>query len=100
MTTIAIDYDGTWTADPTLWVDFATRAALHGHRVIIATGRHGYSDDMRTLPAWIEVFYTKGQLKEDALRKAGVVVNIWIDDMPGMIQDCRILRDSGNDGVL
>lgn len=98
--TIAIDYDGTWTADPALWTDFAGKAAQRGHRVVIATARHHHSDDMRTLPNWMEVFYTKGKLKEEVLRKAGVPVHIWIDDMPGMIQDCLILRESEGDSVL
>lgn len=37
------------------------------------------------------IVYCGRDLKEHATRKAGWVVNIWIDDMPGMIQDCRIL---------
>jgi len=43
------------------------------------------------LPAGMPIVYCGRDLKEHATRKAGWVVNIWIDDMPGMIQDCRIL---------
>lgn len=92
--TIAIDYDGTWTADPDLWEKFAGIAAQKGHKVIIATGRHYYSDDMRVLPKWLTVIYTKGQLKEQALLKEGIKVDIWCDDMPGMIQECRVIKPS------
>jgi hypothetical protein len=49
------------------------------------------------------IVYCGRDLKEHATRKAGWVVNIWIDDMPGMIQDCRILGgdlSSANDQAL
>jgi len=37
--TIAIDYDGTITADMPMWVDVIKTMILHGHQVIIATMR-------------------------------------------------------------
>lgn len=91
--TIAIDYDGPWTADPELWRIFAQTSLASGHRVIIATGRPGWSDDMTRggIPPGITIHYTAGTLKETALRQQGITVDIWIDDNPGMIQDCRIL---------
>lgn len=94
--TIAIDYDGTWTADPALWRSFVASAEARGHRVIIVTGRHGWTDDMTRggIPPSVPIHYTAGALKETALRQQGITVDIWIDDMPGMIQDCRILPGS------
>ena len=64
-----------------------------GHIVILATGRSGWSEDMGRahLPSKMPIVYCGRELKERATRKAGWSVNIWIDDTPGMIQECRIL---------
>jgi hypothetical protein len=91
--TLAIDFDHTWTADPHGWKAWHDIMVERGHIVLLATGRSGWSDDMSRahLPAEMPIVYCGRDLKEHATRKAGWVVNIWIDDMPGMIQDCRIL---------
>lgn len=91
--TLAIDFDHTWTADPHGWKAWHDIMVARGHIVLLATGRSGWSDDMSRahLPAEMPIVYCGRDLKEHATRKAGWVVNIWIDDMPGMIQDCRIL---------
>ena len=67
-----------------------------GHIVIIATGREKWSEDMErlSLPIGIPIVYCGRDLKEKAVRADGWSVNIWIDDIPGMIQDCRILSGS------
>ena len=91
--TIAIDFDQTWTADPAGWYSFYHMMAARGHTIILATGREKWSDDMAraNLPSGMRIIYCGRQLKEQACRANGHHVNIWIDDMPGMIQDCRIL---------
>lgn len=97
--TIAIDFDNTWSADPEGW-----RAVFHlltsrGHAVIMATGRRGWSEDMGRagLPSNMPIVYCGSELKEKATRAAGYEVDIWIDDMPGMIQHCYILGSSTDD---
>lgn len=96
--TIGIDFDGTWTADPGLWRDFTLAAMRKGHRVVMVTGRKAWSDDMNrhAIPGTMQIVYTGGKLKEQAALAEGVKVDVWIDDMPGMIQDCRILGDAPN----
>lgn len=93
--TLAIDFDHTWTADPYGWRAWHDLMVARGHIVLLATSRSGWSDDMSRahLPTDMPIVYCGRDLKEHATKKAGWVVNIWIDDMPGMIQDCRILKD-------
>lgn len=89
---LAIDYDGTWTADPDLWAAFSRMAKARGHEIWCVTGRQ---------PAMMpEVFATAGAVlgadrclaaggepKAQAFeRRTGKRVDIWIDDMPEMIQ--------------
>lgn len=86
--TIALDYDNTYTADPPMWDAFIGCAQGRGHTVIIATGRR--ENDPATVPG-VKTIYCGHSLKEHACRAAGINVDIWIDDMPGMIQECRII---------
>lgn len=92
---IAIDFDKTFTEDPQLWLSFIHNASLRGHEIICATSRKEYSNDMNRhgWPIQYPIVYCWGQFKEHACAKAGYKVDIWIDDIPGMIQDCRILND-------
>jgi hypothetical protein len=99
---IAIDFDGTWTADPEGWYSFTHMMMARGHTVIIATGRKEWTDDMvrAKIPSGMRIIYCGGQLKEQACRAQGFTVHIWIDDMPGMIQNCAILPAPRNDADI
>lgn len=94
--TIAIDLDNTWTSAPHMWFGIRSRIEYEGHKVIMVTARHHpISEHERRrylLPADLPIIYTSGELKEPAARAAGYKVDIWIDDAPGMIQECAILR--------
>ena len=92
--TFAIDFDGTWTLDPEAWGLWYKMMIQRGHAVILATGRHGWSEDMSRakLPATMPIVYCKGELKADAVQRQGWRVDVWIDDMPGMIMECQILK--------
>ena len=93
--TIAIDFDKTWTADPQAWTQFYHFMRARGHTVIIVTNRTGPSDDMKrhSLPPDIITIYCGGNFKEPMVLASGRKVDIWIDDMPGTIQNCAILAD-------
>lgn len=97
--TIAIDYDGTWTRAPWLWRRLYFSCFGVNHTMIMVTGRSGWSDDMErgNIPETMRIIYTGGKMKEAHCRSIGVTVDVWIDDMPGMIQDCRILADNMGD---
>lgn len=91
--TFAIDFDGTWTLDPTAWGAWYELMTQRGHTIILATGRHGWSEDMARaeLPATMPIIYCKGEMKLPAVARAGHRVDVWIDDMPGMITESLIL---------
>lgn len=89
--TFALDYDGTYTADPELWLDFIVNAKKNGHRVIVVTMRtieEGKSIDDR-LQNECQVFCTSRKAKKKFMRMQGIEPNIWIDDNPDwLFEDC------------
>lgn len=92
--TISLDYDHTFTADPDLWRQFISDAQRRGHTVVCVTGRReppDFSRDPRMPDSVPIVCVGPDALKRDAAAKAGHPINIWIDDMPGVIEPCRIL---------
>ena len=94
---IAIDYDDTWSADPEMWNEIVRIMEHAGHSVIIATSRRHWSDDMERgrIPSHLTIVYCGNNFKEHEVElQTGCVVDIWIDDMPGMIQQCLILNDN------
>lgn len=79
---IALDYDGTYTRDPTMWAQFIELARGLGHEVVCVTQR--FEDDPEEcLPEMpCHVFYTNRQPKARVLRLLGCSIDIWIDDNP------------------
>lgn len=99
--TVAFDIDNTWTLAPTLFRRVAHIFDQAGWKVIIVTAADQPEPKLIMLGIYGQypVIVSRWRLKEQAAREAGHNVNVWIDDMPGMIQDCRILQgdlDSGN----
>lgn len=78
---IALDYDGTYTADPAMWNTFIESAKASGHIVVCVTMR--YPHEEVTMPC--EVVYTSRQAKMKYLSDRGRIANIWIDDMPHLL---------------
>lgn len=91
--TIAIDYDDTYTADPMLWARFIGDANRSGHTVVCVTARREKPDFTREppLPADLPIVCAGQEWKKHAAAKAGFNVNIWIDDIPGLIEPSRLL---------
>lgn len=85
--TIAIDYDGTWTADPAAFGAFACLLRKRGHRVLVVTARvSGHGEVARECEPHVDlVMYSGAAYKRDHCEALGEKVDIWIDDMPGMI---------------
>lgn len=75
---IALDYDGTYTADPALWDAFILAAKASGHTVLCVTMRH--PSEAIEMPC--EVVYTSRKAKVPFTARAGIRVNVWIDDSP------------------
>lgn len=91
--TIAFDIDGTWTLDPPLFVQIAWTFKGAGWDVIIVTGREQPHEKIKSLGLLgLPIVVSNGLFKEEAARIGGYEVNVWVDDMPGMVQECRILK--------
>lgn len=93
--TLALDYDGTVTADPGLWAGFIELARARGHRVAIVTMRYPDEaiDPAIAARAW-RVIYTGRRAKAAHLAGRGIAIDIWIDDNPGFI-----LADAGDASI-
>lgn len=80
---IAIDYDGTYTADPRMWEAFIVGTNHLGHEIVICTGR-AFPPNHEFAP-WVTVHCTAGQAKRDYLATLGIHPDVWIDDDPQSI---------------
>lgn len=91
---IAVDYDGTYAADPNTFNKIIKLFQEAGHTVICVTGRSGgaMGDIVRaTIGQLVPCVFAGGDWKSDAAKKAGYNVSVWIDDMPGMISPADII---------
>lgn len=96
--TIAIDYDKTWTEDPHMWNKVSKLMISYNHRVIIATGRKDFGDDMKRglEGANLPIVFCGDKTKRQGCLERGFKVDVWIDDMPAMI-DGGLLVNVNND---
>lgn len=101
---IALDFDETFTADPSFWLDFIENADASGHEVCICTIRepvldaHPWLTELRR--RGIKVYCCDGAPKIEFMKFKNVQVDIWIDDKPKTIIDgsawkhgCKELED-------
>ena len=84
---IALDYDGTYTADPELWEQFISNARMRGHKVYCVTMRYEDTENTEVelnLNSKVDkIVYTNRKAKKSAFRmQCGYNPNIWIDDIP------------------
>ena len=93
MSTIAIDYDLTYTADSSMFSEIINVMISRGHVVIMATGRKGYTEDMGRdpIPEGIPIIYCGNEYKATVCDRSGYKVDIWIDDMPSMIEPTLLI---------
>lgn len=89
---IAIDWDGTYTALPELFRQFTNKLLTYGHTVIFVTGRQDTEHHRIEPPFCCPVVYAGNEYKRKAAERAGYKVDIWIDDMPEMIGEGKILN--------
>lgn len=86
---IALDFDGTVTADQAMWAAIVQIIKNYGHTVTIVTMRsnNGKTQDIELFAAdcGISVVYCAHQPKRKVFQ-----ADIWIDDMPELIPYNRI----------
>lgn len=86
--TISIDFDKTWSADPALWRSFVKLIKARGHHPVMITRRDDTPQQRAEVEKSIdgagfdELIFAGGTQKQDAARKAGVSVDVWVDDYP------------------
>ena len=88
----ALDYDGTYTADPELWNVFIENAQARGHEVIIATMRYEQTEadivKMQLADKVDAIVFTNRKAKKSAVRRIfGRDPDIWIDDNPDWLYE-------------
>lgn len=111
--TIAIDFDGTIKRssqfdelEAAMWLAVIHTFVSNGHQVIIATMRTAETDNRDMCP-YIDLFNKHMSidvvccggvgLKREACQKAGYTVDVWIDDMPGMIEKPYLINVPNGD---
>lgn len=95
---IALDYDGTFTEDPGMWlrfIDDATRLhsndnRLSCHQVYLVTYRGedtpiNFIHDEALCDLGASVYYTNGIAKRRYMEERDIGIDVWIDDNPDLI---------------
>jgi len=82
--TFAIDFDGTFSADPPLFRDIVGLMKSHGHKVVMVTGRsNDQGGEIDVLVGdLMPVIFAGREWKKMAAFNAGYDVDVWIDDNP------------------
>jgi len=75
---IALDYDGTYTANRYLWDKFADVCQYHEVELFIVTMRYPHEEITADLP----IIYTSRKAKKIYCEEKGIYFDIWIDDNP------------------
>lgn len=102
---IALDYDGTYTEDPNLWLRFVLDAQACGHGVYVVTMRYPSECedgmfDHRLKALGVPVVSTSRQAKAAACEALGIEIHVWIDDHPRAVHEdaMAIWKESAPEG--
>lgn len=85
---IALDYDGTYTADPGLWHSFIAASRARGHRIFVVTMRfpsEGREIEQRLGRHVDRIIFTAREAKRRHVQRLGHDVDVWIDNHPEYI---------------
>lgn len=92
---IALDYDDTFTEDPTFWAEMVTLAKRRGHSVTFVTFRkekhESYTNhDIEEDAQWLGIDIVYCNLKQKATQ---FEADVWIDDSPHFIPSADHLKN-------
>lgn len=90
---IAIDYDNTYSADPETFNKVIKLFQDAGHTVICVTGRDdGVMGEPvnNSIGKLAPVIFAGSVSKRTAARNRGYIVDVWVDDMPAMIDEYNV----------
>lgn len=92
---IAIDYDGTFSADVEGWTEVIKLMQARGHKIVCVTGRTDEGEFgkpvHRDINGLIPIVFAGNVWKNVAAEKAGWKVNVWIDDNPSYISKQHLM---------
>jgi hypothetical protein len=82
---LGLDYDDTFDRDPGFWREVVRLAQSRGHTVFVVTfrGADKCADIAANLD--VEIVASGGRPKREACERAGLSIDVWIDDMPELI---------------
>ena len=96
---IGLDFDDTYTRDPEGWDEFIRYFTSRGHVIYCTTFRFPEQsqqvyDTIGRVIGYDNCYFTSYQAKRPFMQSKGIMIDVWIDDMP-------ILIDSGvNEGIV
>jgi len=86
---IALDYDGTYTADSELWDAFIALARARGHLVLCVSCRRPTAENYEECKVPVPIHFTSLAAKDWHMKQRGLPIDIWIDDEPRAITEGR-----------
>lgn len=89
MTTISVDYDGTFSRKPRILRSFIEDALLDGCTVLCISARvdrlESRKEIQNAMPDGVMVYLTNHNPKKEWIERRGIKVDIWIEDNPRAI---------------
>lgn len=89
MANFAVDYDGTFTAAPDIFLDFIRALQIAGHSVFIVTMRYPTETDgtkgdidSRLKDLLVPIVCTSRTAKKAYCQSLGIKIHVWVDDHP------------------
>ena len=82
---MGLDFDNTYTLDPTFWQKIYDLAKASGHQIICVTWRFGTQkdkEDLKILPPDMSIVFAGGRSKIRMAKKAGYKIDVWVDNFP------------------
>lgn len=88
---VAIDFDGTFARDPSLFRSIVALIRAHHHDAVLVTGRSDegpWGDEVRAaVDGLMPIVFAGGAWKREAAMAAGFKPDIWFDDWPEYIAE-------------